>query len=60
MVIPEQMEHAVGEQIDGLPLCGVAELFGLLLDLWECHRQYTGSAQPKRERFIDDIIPDGI
>nr|DAZ22122.1 MAG TPA: hypothetical protein [Caudoviricetes sp.] len=34
--------------------------FGLLLDLWECHRQYTGSAQPKRERFIDDIIPDGI
>lgn len=34
--------------------------FGLLLDLWECHKQYTGAAKPKREYFIDDIIPDGI
>ena len=34
--------------------------FGLLLDLWECHKQYIGLAQPKREHFIDDIIPDGI
>lgn len=34
--------------------------FGLLLDLWECHRQYNGLAQPKREHFIDNIIPDGI
>lgn len=34
--------------------------FGLLLDLWECHRQYTGQAKPKRELSIDDIIPDGI
>jgi hypothetical protein len=34
--------------------------FGLLLDLWECHKQYSGQAVPKRERFIDDIIPDGI
>jgi hypothetical protein len=34
--------------------------FGLLLDLWECHRQYTGQAKPKRNLFIDDIIPDGI
>lgn len=34
--------------------------FGLLLDLWECHKQYQGLAKPKREIFIDDIIPDGI
>ena len=34
--------------------------FGLLLDLWECHKQYSGLAQPRREHFIDDIIPDGI
>jgi len=34
--------------------------FGLLLDLWECHKQYNGLAQPKREHFIDEIIPDGI
>ena len=34
--------------------------FGLLLDLWECHKQYNVLATPKRERFIDDIIPDGI
>ena len=34
--------------------------FGLLLDLWECHKQYNGIAKPKREYFIDDIIPDGI
>lgn len=34
--------------------------FGLLLDLWECHRQFLGLAKPKREMFIDDIIPPGI
>lgn len=34
--------------------------FGLLLDLWECHKQWNGQAKPKREVFIDDIIPDGI
>lgn len=34
--------------------------FGLLLDLWECHRQFLGMASPKREMSIDDIIPDGI
>jgi len=34
--------------------------FGLLLDLWECHKQYTGAAKPKREHFIEDIIPAGI
>jgi len=34
--------------------------FGLLLDLWECPRQYTGMAKPKVEAFIEDIIPEGI
>lgn len=34
--------------------------FGLLLDLRECDKQYNGLAKPKREMFIDDIIPDGI
>ena len=34
--------------------------FGLLLDLWECHKQYSGVAKPKREVFIDDIIPAGV
>ena len=33
---------------------------GLLLDLWECHKQFLGMAKPKREHFIDEIIPDGI
>jgi hypothetical protein len=33
---------------------------GLFLDLWECHKQYTGLAKPKVERFIDEIIVDGI
>lgn len=34
--------------------------FGLLLDLWECHKQYNGQAAPAHEHYIDDIIPDGI
>ena len=34
--------------------------FGLLLDLWECHKQYNGICKPKREVFIDEIVPDGI
>jgi len=33
---------------------------GFLLDLWECHKQFLGMAKPKRELFIDEIIPDGI
>ena len=32
--------------------------FGLLLDLWECHKQYNGQAIPAHEHYIDDIIPD--
>jgi hypothetical protein len=34
--------------------------FGLLLDLWECHKQYNGISKPKVEVFIDNIIPEGI
>lgn len=34
--------------------------FGLLLDLWECHKQYNGQATPAREHYIDDIIPERI
>ena len=33
---------------------------GLLLDLWECHRQFLGMVKPKKEWFIDDVIPDGV
>ena len=34
--------------------------FGLLLDLWECHKQFNGLAKPKRDLTIDDVIPYGI
>jgi hypothetical protein len=34
--------------------------FGLLMDLWECHKQFLGLAKPKRELTIDDVIPYGI
>ena len=34
--------------------------FSLLLDLWECHKQYNGITKPRKETFIDDIITDGI
>jgi hypothetical protein len=34
--------------------------FGLLLDLWECHKQFMGISVPKREHFIDELIPYGI
>ena len=34
--------------------------FGLLLDLWECHKQFEGISKPKVEVFIDDVFPDGI
>jgi len=33
---------------------------GLLMDLWECHKQFLGIAKPKVELFIDDVIPEGI
>lgn len=34
--------------------------FGLLLDLLECHKQFLGISKPKRELFIDDVIPNGL
>lgn len=34
--------------------------FGPLLDLWECDKQYNGILKPKREHFIDEVIPEGI
>lgn len=33
---------------------------GDLLDQWEIHKQFLGLAKPKRELFIDDIIPKRI
>jgi hypothetical protein len=30
------------------------------MDLWECHRQFLGMSKPKRELFIEDVIPDGV
>jgi hypothetical protein len=33
---------------------------GLLLDLWECHRQFLGLSKPKRSVYIDQLIPDDI
>jgi hypothetical protein len=33
---------------------------GLLMDLWECHKQFLGLARPKQEMFIDGIIPEGV
>ena len=34
--------------------------FVFLLDLWECHRQFLGLAKPRREVYIDEVIPEGI
>ena len=33
---------------------------GLILDLWECHRQYHGISKPKIKKYIDEVIPSGI
>jgi len=34
--------------------------FGLLMDLWECHRQFLGLAKPKQELTIDDVTINAI
>lgn len=34
--------------------------FGFLLDLWECHKQFTGVSKPKQHLTIDEVIPYGI
>jgi len=33
---------------------------GDLLDQVEIHRQFTGISRPKREVFIDEIMPAGV
>jgi len=33
---------------------------GHLLDQWEIYKQFNGLARPKREYYIDEIIPGGI
>jgi hypothetical protein len=33
---------------------------GHLLDQWEVYKQFNGLAKPKREYYIDEIIPNGI
>ncbi len=33
---------------------------GGLLDQWEIHKQFNGMAKPKREWFIDDVIPYNV
>lgn len=34
--------------------------FGLLLDLWQCHRLEIGVVTEVKEETIDDAIPLGI
>jgi len=33
---------------------------GLLMDLWECHKQFIGLAKPRIEVSIDDVLPAGL
>jgi hypothetical protein len=33
---------------------------GHLLDQWEIYKQFNSLAKPKREHYIDEIIPSGI
>ena len=33
---------------------------GYLMDRWECHKQFIGISKPRREYFIDDVIPEWI
>ena len=50
----------------GVTLLGRAESevwlmpLGHLLDQWEIYKQFNGLAKPKREFYIDEIIPSGI
>jgi hypothetical protein len=32
----------------------------MLLDQWECYKQFNGLAKVKRETFIEDVIVSGI
>ncbi|NCD10277.1 MAG: hypothetical protein EOL98_12810 [Negativicutes bacterium] len=31
---------------------------GYLMDLWECHKQFTGISKPRVDYTIDDVIPE--
>jgi hypothetical protein len=33
---------------------------GLLMDLWECHKQFIGLTKPRIEVSIDDVLPAGL
>lgn len=33
---------------------------GELLDQWEIHKQFIGIIKPKREVFIEDVIPESV
>jgi len=33
---------------------------GHLLDQWEVYKQFNGLTKPKRELFIDEIVPAGV
>lgn len=33
---------------------------GYLLDLIECYKQWNGISNPKREEFIDEVIPSWL
>ena len=45
--------HRTEEEVWLMPI-------GHLLDQWEIYKQFNGLAKPKRERFIEDVIPFGI
>ena len=69
VALPQIQQQAKGQEhgfLRGKPQLGFTPEetmllpFGLLLDLWECHKQFLGLAKPKRELTIDDVIPYGI
>ena len=45
--------HLASEEVWLMP-------FGFLPDLWECHKQFMGIAKPKREMYIDEVVPMGV
>jgi len=32
--------------------------FGAFMDMWECHKQYEGISKPKKQTYIEEVIPD--
>jgi len=49
----ENFEMALDEIVWLMPI-------GYLMDLWECHKQFIGISKPRKEYFIDDLIPEWI